>query len=359
MAKKDPDAFFTLLDQVGAGTAALPPVVAIGGAERVFVDDALATIRTSVLQGGLADFNHDRVSARDKPGLEIISLTRTLPVMAKTRLVEVRDADAVRDADVDALAQAIDNPSTSTVLCLVFGDIDLRDKLPKLLDKAKESVALLCRFDHPKEREMLRHVERRARRHNLKLLPGAADALAVTVGADLTLVERAFEKLVLVADGRDVDVNMISAHVADTHLEDAFAFVRAVARGDRSSAISGLAALQAAREEPLRLVGLLAWQLRQVLRARLLQEAGDDVARSLSLFGDRLAAVTEAARRFDLDQHQRRVVRLAQADVALKSSRQPPWMLMMRLVQDLCPPERQPRAAGGARGAKPAAPARR
>jgi hypothetical protein len=42
--------------------------------------------------------------------------------------------------------------------------------------------------------------------------------------------------------------------------------------------------------------------------------------------------------------HARRLVLLAEADVALKSSRQPPWLLMMRLVQDLTVPvPQQPR----------------
>ncbi|MDP2345951.1 MAG: DNA polymerase III subunit delta [Deltaproteobacteria bacterium] len=332
MAKSaSPEEFLALLE----GDAALPPIVAFGGAERVFVDDALAAIRAKVLVGGLADFNHDRTGLKDKRANEIISMAKTLPVMAKQRLVEVRDADAAVDVDVTALSAYFESPNPETVLCLVFGDIDLRDKLPKLLDKSKN--ALICRFDHPKDREMPGLVARRAKKLKLKLQPGAADALAITVGTDLTLLERALEKLAIAVEG-DISADDVSKHIADTHLEDAFAFVRHVATGNREPAIKATAALQAAREEPLRLLGLLAWQLRQVAQARGLLDEGKDAARELNLFGDRAGPVLTAARKFDPARHAQRLVLLADADVALKSSRQPAWLLMTRLVQELTTP---------------------
>jgi DNA polymerase-3 subunit delta len=338
MAKLDPDAFFDLLDD-----GAPPPVVCFGGAERVFVDDAIASIRGSVLSGGLADFNHDRTTLRERRMPEVISLCQTLPVMAPRRLVEVRDADAANEADVEALSLYLDKPAPESVLMLVCGDVDFRAKLPKLLEKHK--AAVVCRFDHPKDREMPSLVIRRAKRLGLKLGPDAADALAVTVGADLTLLERALEKLAIAVDG-EVTAKDVSAHVADTHLEDAFAFAAAVASGDRKAAIAAAAQLQAAREEPIRLIGLLAWQLRQVALARALLDEGKDAAKELRLFGDRAAPVLRAARALSPQRHARRLVMLAETDVALKSSRAAPWLLMMHLVLGLTAPDPRTRSAG-------------
>lgn len=328
---RDPDAFFAILEEQD-----LPPVIACGGAERVYLDDAVALVRRRTLSGGLADFNHDRVSARDRSLPEILSLANTLPMMAPRRLVEVRDAEALRDHDLDALEAYLAAPARESVLLLLFGEIDLRAKASKLLDKH----ALLCRFEHPRERDMPQHVLRRARRHGLKLDRDATDALAATVGADLTLLERALEKLALVAEGGAVSEEQVATHVADTHLEDAFALARAVAAGDRKAALRSLGGLQAAREEPLRLVGLLAWQLRQIARARALLDEGmstQDIGRELSLFGDRLSAALGAARAAEGAAHAARLSRLAVADRLLKGSRQPPWLIMGRLILDLCP----------------------
>jgi DNA polymerase-3 subunit delta len=331
MAKADTDEFFSTIE--GKGT--LPPVVAFGGAERVFVDDAVATLRGRVLSGGLADFNHDRTSARDRRAPDILAMCLTLPVMAPRRLVEVRDADSFNDADVEALAAYLVRPATETVLMLVCGEIDFRSRFVKLLEKS--TGCLVCRFDHPTDGAMPGLVVRRAKKVGLSLGPGAAEALAVTVGADLTLLERALEKLAIACDGA-VSARDVSAHVADTHLENAFAFAAAVAVGNRQAAVAAAAQLQAAREEPLRLIGLLAWQMRQVAHARVLLDEGKDPARELRLFGDRAAPVLRAARMLPAEGHARRLVLLAEADVALKSSRQPPWLLMMRLVQDLTVP---------------------
>ena len=43
-------------------------------------------------------------------------MAKTLPVMCKQRLVEVRDADAAVDADVVVLAAYCENPNPETVL---------------------------------------------------------------------------------------------------------------------------------------------------------------------------------------------------------------------------------------------------
>ncbi len=333
MSKVDTDAFFDALD----GTAPLPPVVCCGGAERVFVDDAVTAVRARVLQGGLADFNHDKVSLRDKRMPEIVPLCMTLPVMAKQRLVEVRDASAMNEADSESLSSYLERPSPDTVLLLLCGDIDLRQKSIKALEKSKN--ALLCRFDHPKDREMPQLAQRRAKKHGLKLGAGAADLLAATVGADLTLLERALEKLTVATDG-EVSEKDVSVHVADTHTEDAFAFVAAVAAANRDKALAAAAALQAAREEPFRLLGLLAWQLRQVAQARALLDDGKDAAKELRLFGDRARPVITAAKSLSPERHARRLVQLAEADMLMKSSRQPTWLIMTRLVAELTTVER-------------------
>lgn len=328
------DQFFGAIEK-----AELPPVVGMGGAERVYVDDALLTIRKSALSGGMADFNHDRVSARERSVSQVVAMCRTLPVMSKRRLVEVKDVGLWKDdSSLEELGAYLTRPNPETVLLMLFDDIDLRDKLVKLVDKH----ALLCRFEHPKDRDMPSHVQRRARRHALKLDGGAVDALAATVGADLTLLERALEKLALVVDpeSKVVTSELVERHVADTHLEDAFAFARAVAKQQRGPALSSLAALQAAREEPLRIVGLLAWQLRVVARARALLDEGStaqQIGSELSLFGDRLSSTLDFAKKLDMRGQAQRLAALAAADRALKGSRQPPWLVMTKLVLDLCP----------------------
>lgn len=336
----DVDAFLRSLED-----GDIPPLVSMGGPERLFVDEALASLRRRVLAGAIAEFNHDRVSAKEKTGDEVVALARTLPTFAPRRLVEVHDADDLNEASSQRLLEYLALPVPETVLVFVFGTLDLRAKLPKALKKA----GLLCRFDHPREFEMPRLVKARARRHKLKLSPDAEEALALTVGTDLGLLERALEKLALVAgDGQELELEQISEHVADTHLEDAFRLARAVAEQNRVEALRSLASLERARAVPLALTGLLAWQLRQLLRARDLLDDGrssEEVGKALNAYGARAKALVGAARKLETEQHKRRLLRLAHVDRALKSSRADGWQLMQRLVLELCPEPTRARSA--------------
>ena len=76
----------------------------------------------------------------------------------------------------------------------------------------------------------------------------------------------------------------------------------------------------------------------------------------MSLFGDRQQATITAARRFDGKAHAHRLSRVAATDQALKGlggGRTPPWLLMSRLVLDLCPPVTPSQSDGGARARSP------
>lgn len=315
----------------------LPAVVTLGGPERIFIDEALETLRRRALAGAIVEFNYDRVSAKQKSGDEIAALAQTLPSFAPRRLVEVHDADALDEASAPQLARYLDNPPAETLLVLVFDNLDLRAKLPKKLKK----IGALCRFEHPKERDLPRLVRTRAKRHKLKFTSEAEEALALTVGTDVGLLERAFEKLALLGDEGAITLEQVSEHVADTHLEDAFRLARAIAAQNRVDALKSYAALERSRAVPLQLIGLIAWQLRQLIRARQMLDEGastDEIGRALNQFGSRAQTLVQAARKSDLARHRRRLSRVAATDQALKRSRAPQTLLMQRLILELCPP---------------------
>jgi len=341
LAKLDVSGFFRLISE-----DTLPPVIAIGGEERVLLDDAIAIIRRRALEGGLADFNHDRMKARAAGISAIINAAKTFPTMAPRRLVEVDGADDLGEEAAAALEAYLRSPCPETVLLFVFDELDLRQRVGKLLS----THAVAIRFEHPKEREMPGLVRARARRHRLGVDDEVAEALAVTVGTDLGFLERALEKLSLVCEDGRVTLAAVSEHVADTHLEDAFAFTAALAASDRGLALKRLYALEQNRAAPLQLLGLVAWQLRQVVRARSMLDEGmspRDVTAALKAFGPRADTLLKAARRFDARSHGRRLGRLGFIDQALKSSRANSWRWMERMVLELCPADR-PRGPGRA-----------
>ncbi len=333
----DADRFFRALEE-----GDVPAVIAVGGPERAFVDDALRIVRERVLAGAIVEFNHDRALGKEVTCDAVVSLARTLPTMASRRLVEVHDADGLAEGGLERLEAYLAAPLKESALVFVFGQMDARGKLVKALKKHK---AHLMRFEHPREKDMPALVRLRARRYRLKLSHDAVEAVAVTVGTDLVLLDRALEKLALVAEGREATLEDVSEHVADTHLEDAFGLVRALADGNRKLALRTLSALEQSRDEPLRLLGLVAWQLRRSLRARAILDDGgteSDVGNAFNLYPNRARELVSAARRLDRATHEKRLLRVLTTDRALKQSRGSSWRWMERLVLELCPEPRRP-----------------
>jgi DNA polymerase-3 subunit delta len=313
-----------------------PSVIALCGDERALIEEAIATVRKQVLSQGLADFNHDRISAKSVSISRIIDAANALPVMADKRLVEVFDVEAISAEDVELMSAYVLSPNPSSVLLFHLQGIDSRQKLVKMLDEKGFSY----KFEHPSLDQMPVIAINRARAHSLSIDLEVAQLIVMETGTSLLLLERALEKLSLVAvDGRVTPFD-VAEQVAQMALQDAFALARAVATGDRSKAERYLAELEMAHELPLRLVGMLAWQLRQVLKARLLLDRGmadREIGRELSIYGDRLQPILMTARKWRKEIHVLRLSRLCQLDRELKSSRATSWLWLEKMVMQLCP----------------------
>lgn len=326
-----PQQFFSVLEN-----DILPNIIGCGGAERVLLDDALSIIRRRVLEGAMVEFNHDRVSAKEESANDIVHRARLLPTMAKRRLLEVHDSEDIDPNET--LLEFLKNPLPETVVLFVYGPkCDVRRKFTKALSKH----GLFAKFDHPNENEMIRWTERRAKARKLKLSHEATQAVALTVGNDIGLLDRALDKLELLALEGEITLAVIEKHITNTSVQDAFALGRSVALGDRKRSLIALAKLEQDRAAPIQLMGLLAWQLRLVTKARALLDENQgegQIKKELRLFGANSSAVMRAARQYTLMQHERRLGRLADTDLALKSSAARPWLIMTDLVLRLCPP---------------------
>ena len=68
----------------------LLPVWLVVGEERMLRDQVIAAITKAALAGGLPDFNHDKFTAGESDVEKVLGATRTVPMMAKKRVVFVR-----------------------------------------------------------------------------------------------------------------------------------------------------------------------------------------------------------------------------------------------------------------------------
>src|SRR4051812_26559405 len=104
------------------------PLYWIHGRERFLVDRAVARLKEKVLDPRTRDFTYDLLYAKEAGPGRILTASRTLPMMARRRLVIVRDADALDAKQLDQLASYVAEPSPETCLVLVAEKVDQRLK---------------------------------------------------------------------------------------------------------------------------------------------------------------------------------------------------------------------------------------
>src|SRR5262252_8586803 len=125
-----PGADGNLLDAIESGQ--LDPIYVLYGAERYLVDRCLAAIRRAVLgdAGTGASFNHDVFDLKEAPLSRVVATARTMPMMARQRLVVAKGIDEVKAPDLEPLLPYVEDPNPTTVLVLVGGEkLDTRFKV--------------------------------------------------------------------------------------------------------------------------------------------------------------------------------------------------------------------------------------
>jgi DNA polymerase-3 subunit delta len=316
----------------------IDPVYCLHGAERFLVDRCLAAIRKAVLgnaAAAAASFNHDVFELKETPLGTVVSTARTMPMMAKRRLVVGKGIDDVKAGELEPLLPYVQDPNPTTCLVLVGDKVDTRFKVFLALRKA----GWLHEFPPLRDRELAAWLAREARARKVALDTDAAGALAEIAGPDLGRLNQALEQLALyVGDGQRIRLDDVEELIAETRQRGVFELTKAIGDGDVPRALRLLANMQRNREPALRLQFMLVRQLRQIWRAKELAAAGApraEIASKVGIAPFFLDDVLAPARRMSHATLERSFGRLYAADRQLKSSRVDPDLVLSKLVQSL------------------------
>ncbi len=248
------------------------PAYLIAGAEALLRDEALAAIRTAALGTDGGDFDFERLAGeRTTPG-QLHDSVRALPLLAKRRLVVLREPEARKGGKGEALAEALGSvvadvaTSDSCVLVVIAEEIDRRSRWVKAF--AEPAALVAC--DPPKNvREALGFVRDEARLQGVTLESAAAELLAEAVGPNLLALRQELTKAVLFAgDG----VKVTRAHVQETICavaeEPIWDLTDAIGEGRSADALGLLGRMLGAGAPPQVLLGSLAGHFRKLVRTR-------------------------------------------------------------------------------------------
>jgi len=331
----------------------LLPVWLLSGEERLLRDQALAAITKAALDGAaIPDFNLDKFSAGDTPVDKILGATRTVPMMAKRRVIIVRGLERWDSASsgeggeedtgkalppLDRLAEYAKAPVDSTCMVLVAQKLDGRRKLVALAKKSGFLVDCATVDSH----KLPGWIRARAKALGHAIDDDVSQLIAEIAGPDLSYLADVVERLSLyVGIAKPITEDAVSVCVTRVKMADTWNLVDAASTKDLGKVLALFADVYDPRDRGLPLVGAIAWSLRQLLKldAALRDGAGlDDAARRAGIYpafkARDLAKKLKAFRPRELE---RWLVIVQETDVALKSSRRSADAILEEMFTRLC-----------------------
>jgi DNA polymerase-3 subunit delta len=331
-----------------AAQGSLRPVYVVAGEEQYLAGGVVAALKTAAMKGGVPGLNDDHFQAGEADVDQVLAAARTLPMMAKRRLVLVRGLERWEPksgregklTEKDPLEKLVDYakaPSSSTVLLLLGAGLDKRRKLYTVA----RSDGFLVACEPLARQELPRWIETRVAERACKIGPGVADLLAELTGPELAPVADAVERLCLyVGDGNEITEDAVATCIVRLRTASVWELVGAVGRRDAGAALSALADVYDPQDRGLRLLGVLAWSTRQLLRFEAALRAGASPDQAAIRAGAppfkarELSQQVKALPRADLERWPELLARL---DLELKGgTRRPPLAVLESAILKLC-----------------------
>lgn len=332
----------------------LPTVIAIHGSERVTIIEKLGEILTSA--GSLEDgaFDYAELDGRSTSTHEIIAACTTAPFLAPRRTVLVRRAHRLDKSTSTALAKALTSLPATALLILVFEPEEVtKDFARDPLVTAARKVGKDYACESPQGAALVRQLMERAKSAKGEITKPAAETLSQVVSGSLTLATAELDKLLLYADGKPIDPQMVTRVAAPSQTWKVFELLDAVIAGRLGLALQNLKYLLEGTSSPQEaamrfLLPQLHRQVRLLWQAKACQEegvsvdkaahllpAGRNIAHAHSFVRDKLL---RAAKGLSLDQVEGMLRCVLEADMRMKgqAAAANPKETLERLLAEMC-----------------------
>ncbi len=314
----------------------LKPVYYIYGTDDFLVDESLSKIKKEALTGGFASMNYHSYEGKTLDAGELVSTASTMPAFAQWRLIVVKGADAIKAVQEKALAEYVRDPSPTT--CLVFVTSAAKADKSSALVKALEEGGYLKACNRLSDPEILRWIREEAARQGKTIADNAARRLLETAGNRLRDIKGELDKIVLfVGEKAAIDEADVEESGLECREESIFSLSDAIGKKDLKEAFRLYEKLS--DEEPLKVLGAIARQMRTLLKIKALQSKGTPAAKIPGLTGLFPKYADDYMRRsrlFSEKELKTAMTRLLAADTDLKTSRAPVGSVLPRVIIELC-----------------------
>lgn len=306
------------------------PVYTLFG-EETYLRDAAAKYIADLCfsEGDLREFNETEFSLNTPENIaSALAAAEQLPMMAGKRFIRVTDVrvaatsnrDTLKEEFAESLTAYFENPSQTTVLLFLADELNGNRKLGKLL-KDKTVAVDFQRLD---DSGLQKWAHERFHDLGSEADAGAIRHLIMLAGDDVRRLTNEVNKLSVAAlPDKVVTVDLINSLVPNTREISNFGVTDNLMAGRKRDALAVLRKVLDDGMEPVALLGLISSSYRRVLIAHELFARGEsrnNVISTAKAYGPGQDGFLDLARRSKTKTLAKAIERIAQTDVAIKTS---------------------------------------
>ncbi|MDB5056209.1 MAG: subunit delta of polymerase [Bacilli bacterium] len=261
----------------------------------------------------------------------VLDDAQTLPFLVEKKVVIAKNALFFTGAKestkvehrVDRLLDYMKSPVDFAVIIFIVDaeKLDERKKLVKVLKESNGAVPFLPLSAE----ELTRWVIRSAEKRGVTFADGALEQFILYTGAQLQLLSAELEKLALYVGNKGIiTIELIGQLVVRSTEQNVFILMDEIVRLRLDQALTILHELLKQREEPIKILLLMARQFRIILQVKELERQGysqQQIAGQIGVHPYAVKLAVEQGRNYTLSKLSDIISRLAELDYRMKSGK--------------------------------------
>jgi DNA polymerase-3 subunit delta len=307
------------------------PIYVCYGAETFLMKEFITYLTDQWIESDDRDFAVSKFDMSETNVEAIIDDAETLPFLGGRKLIIAKDATfftAAKESTriehrIDRLVEYIQAPADYSVIVFTV-HADKLDERKKIVKSIAERKALIP-FPLLSGDDLIYWVRRQSERMHFSLDEAAMQALILSCGANLQSLSGEMQKLSLyVGKQGAVTAETIETMVVRSTEQNVFLMIDELVRLHVDKALGILYELLKHKEEPVKILSLMARQFRNMLLIKQLSKQGfsqQQMATQLGLHPYAVKVAAEQARLYELDKLKITLSRLADVDYQMKTGK--------------------------------------
>jgi DNA polymerase III subunit delta len=316
----------------------IAPFYFLYGPEIFYRVEIVQALKNKLITPANKDFNLENFEARESSVGDWIGAAETLSFLGGIKLIVVRNLHdtTLEDSDQKLLIDYVTNPGLDSCLVITADKADQKRKLYKNL--TTQPGALCC--SAPQEAVLLNWLKIRAKPLGYNLSSEAARKMLNSVGAKPGVLAKELEKVMTYA-GKESKIteSIVAEVVGEIKIENAFLLTEALKEKKAEKALLLLKNQLDQGEDPIKILGLIAWQFRTLWEVKHYQAQKygvQKIAKQMSAKPFLVEKAMQYTKNFNQSKLREGMKHLYEADRELKTSGKDPQGVLETLLLRIC-----------------------